>query len=460
MKTWKDPFPPTPQSFHLRVEQTLRELEAEDMKHTGICKRTLLLIAAVTALIAFAAAAVVSGHSGFKDRLDSEGLNEVSELVQEPHISAAPEVEDGFSFSIDEMIWEDDDLYVSYSLSVPEDGAYMVAMSTPTLNGKRLEYDPKGWTFPAFFDQEDRDTAVALLLGGRYDVSCSELWTFHVDPALKKRPDNHLSFRAVLLKYDGDIEMVAGGQWSDLLNPASTLSFTKNWPEDSSEPVEECDARYVAMMDAASKAFDDGGLTVDKLIDTGYVEYVTERAIDMDFDVSSLPETLYNDVAVHDYERFGLNIHINLFRMTHLGVYIDLTCSVPGAKADDPDAIKRLNDFMDLDWRFGNVEGDDLGYTLGASGGGGWSPLIDGTPAYHMTLHESALLSLSGIDQLIFAPCGYNDENESEPRLVYDMENAIALKPVYSEAIAEAELNATPDPTLTPEEVASWDLSN
>ena len=132
MKPYKDPFPPTPEGFHVRVEHTLRTLEESDMKHTNVYRKTVLLVAAVTALLLMATAvAVVSGHSGFKSRLESEGIDEVAGLVQEAHVSAAPEADDGFEFSIDELLWEDDDLYISHSISVPEDGAYMVAMTTP-----------------------------------------------------------------------------------------------------------------------------------------------------------------------------------------------------------------------------------------------------------------------------------------------------------------------------------------
>lgn len=63
MKRNQDPFPPTPMGFHLRVEQTLCELEEENMKKG---KLTLSLAAALTLILitatAFAAAAFWGGR--------------------------------------------------------------------------------------------------------------------------------------------------------------------------------------------------------------------------------------------------------------------------------------------------------------------------------------------------------------------------------------------------------------
>ena len=442
MRRMKDPFPPTPERFHLRVEETLQSLEERDVKRHRIHKKTALLAAVIAAaLLLTAALAVVTGHSGLKERLNAESATEVAELVEEPHLNAPADDGTDFSFSIDEIIWEDADLYISYSLSVPEDGGYLVAMYTPTLNGEKLIYDAKGFSAPVFIDHGDANPAV-MALGGPLQRSCNALWTFAVDPRLKQRADNRLQFRAVLLKTDLAIE--ARGSWDDMLNPPASIAFTADWRR---EIEGDPDAGYAAMMNAVAAVIrEKRAVTCEDLIDTGHAAYVTEREITMGLDGTQLAETLFNDVIEHDFDRFGVHIHIDSFRMTHLGASIEYTCTVPGA--EDADARRRLNAFIgDRRWRFGTPEGKSLGYSLGGNGGGGWRSPEDGVPAWRESWRDSAILPLSGIDEIIFAPCEYvDDEDGNHP--VYDLENAIALRPVYDADIAAAEARATPESTI------------
>ena len=447
MRRIKDPFPPTPERFHLRVEETLLSLEESSMKHDRFYRRGAALAAVLAALLLMATAvAAVVGVTPFKDRLDAEGAGEVADNVQEVHMGSAPD-DSGFAFSVDEIIWEDRNLYVSYSLSVPEDGSYMVAMFTPTLNGEKLQYDAKGFTMPKFLDRDDGQPTV-LLMGGDRKARCSELWTFSVDPRLKQRTDNRLAFRVVLLKSKADLP--GGGDWDDMLDPPEYAVFSKDWLEWADDSIDPAAAQ--AMDRVAASIGRDGTLTLEDLVASGCAEYVTEKSLSMGLDASKLPETLYNDVTQHEFDRMGVHVRVDRFRMTHLGVELRYTCSVPGAKADDQDAIDRLNAFVDEHWRFCGVDGRPLGYSLGGTGGGGWSPLPDGTPAYELSWNESVLLSLEGMDEIAFAPCDYLDDPDGGNHPVYDMENAIALTPVYSEAVAEIDASATPEPTEQP-----WD---
>ena len=454
MKQWKDPFPPTPERFSLRVERTLQSLEEIDMHRIHLRRKLIALAAAaLAALLAAMAVAAINGNSSLKAKLQDEGAGEAAEMVQEPH-AAAPGAEEGFAFSIDEILWEDANLYVSYSLSVPRDGKYLVAMYAPTLNGEKLEYDAKGFTLPKFFDLSgDAQYPAVLLLGGGHKTSCNELWTFRVSPALRERKDNHLKFRAVLLRTDANLP--AAGDWTDLLDPPESFFFTKNWrAEVDAEALERFDEDAQAMLDAVEAAWDGAeALSLNALLDSGYAEYVDQRAVDMTLDATQMPQALYNDVAEHDFDVGGLHLHVDSFRMTHLGVSLRYTVSVPDAAAGDRAAIDRLNSFVDSCWRFGTVDGKPLGYSLGAYGGGGWSPLADGTPAYGMNWTESAVLSLDGLEQIAFAPVTWRDDAQGNPLPPeYDMDQAITLTPVCSEDVARAEAQTTPRPTRDPAE--------
>ena len=126
------------------------------------------------------------------------------------------------------------------------------------------------------------------------------------------------------------------------------------------------------------------------------------------------------------------------------------SCQADRAKADDQDAIDRLNAFVDEHWHFCGADGKPLGYSMGGTGGGGWLPLPDGSPAYALSWNESVLLPLEGLENIAFAPCNYVDDPDGGNHPVYDMENAIALTPVYSEEIAQIDASATPEPTEAP----------
>lgn len=430
MKRWQDPFPPTPPSFHDRVERALGELEEDNMS----IKRNKWFIVAIAALIALLAAtavATVIGQSRLKEALEGKGLDEVAGLVQEVHLGAA-EAED-FRFTVDELIWEDENLFITYSIHVPEDGKYLVALETPRLNGHPLIYDPAGFTVPRFI--EDRRTVLAF--GGDYGFGCTDLLTFAVDSALKERRDNALSFKATLMRTDCDFE--ASGDFGEFLNPPHAVSLLKDefgFEEDSPEAA--------ALLEKVSAAKDeDGRFTLEALDAAGIVSIVDARTIDMALDAAALPQALLNDVEQHDYDVKGVRLHIDRFRMSHTGIRMAYTISVP-SDMDETSAAKLLNAFSDIqngDWGFCTVDGRPLeGLFIGGSGGGGAIFDDDGTfaNAYEESLEWRMFLPLDGLSQICFAPASY-PEGDGPQTPVYDMANAVLLTPTFNPAIAEAE---------------------
>ena len=408
----KDPFPPTPAGFHQRVEDTLHSLDDRKIKRP--LGRAVLLAAALAALLTVTAVAAVIGHSGFRQRLTDEGIPEVAGLVQEVHRAADSPDAEGFDFSIDEIIWEGGDLYISYSLSVPQDGNYLVAMSNPTLNGDRLYYDAKGWATAGFIDPRAEDQPAVLLMGGRHARTCNALWTFAVDSRLREKADNRLGFRAVLYRTDQDYE--GQSDWSDLLSPPDSLSE--------------------GALDAIERA-----------------EYVAERTISMDLNAAQLDQTVFNDVAQRDFDVDGLHLHIDRFRMTHLGISVEYTLSLPGAAGNDRDVMAIYNAFLEKDWRYGTVDGRALGYSLGSSCSAGLDLPYGQSPVYHCSFSDSVILPLKTPGPIIFAPVILEDDAEGRQRPArYDMDHAIVLTPVFSQAIADRDAEVTPKPTLEPGE--------
>ena len=227
MKRWKDPFPQTPKGFHDRVEQTLGGLENKNMRnHHNNRKLRIAMIAALIAILATTAVAVavVLGNARFKQALTDSGADEVAELVQEVHVPAAESEDGGFALSIDEIIWEDDQLYFSYTASVPEDGnRYLLALYTPLLNGEPMVFYATGWEASAFFD--DRFQTV-IPLGGVQPATCGQLLTFKVNPTLRQRASNALFLRADFFKTDIDFTNNQSGFESQFKGVVPTVVLT------------------------------------------------------------------------------------------------------------------------------------------------------------------------------------------------------------------------------------------
>lgn len=433
MKRWNDPFPPTPQAFHARVEQTLGGLEEKNMKLRRN-KWFVVAVAALIALLAATAVAAVIGQSRLKEALEGEGLDEVAGLVQEVHLGA-DEAED-FRFTVDELIWEDENLYITYSLRVPQDGKYLVALETPRLNGSPLIYDPQGFAVPRFIE----DSRTVLAFGGEYGAECTDLLTFAVDPALKARSDNALRFKATLLRTDCDFQ--ANSDFGQFLNPPHAVSLLPNefdFEDDSPENA--------VLVEKITSAKDENGrFTLEALEAAGIVSIVDTREVAMTLDAAALPQAVYNDVEKHDYDVMGLHLHIDRFRMSHTGIRMAYTISVP-SDMDEESAAKLLNAFSDTtdsQWDFGTVDGKPLeGLFLGGSGSGGAIFDDDGnfTNAYAESLEKRMFLPLEGLSQIIFAPTRYPEDGDRQ-KSVYDMENAVLLTPTFNPAIAEAEAKA------------------
>ncbi|MBR1820963.1 MAG: hypothetical protein IJ769_05000 [Clostridia bacterium] len=430
MKRWKDPFPQTPQGFHDRVEDTLRGLEDMDMKQNrSYRKLTIALVAAILALLATGAVAVVTGNSNFKQTLTQSGADKVAELVQEVHLTGE-DAQDGFGFSIDEVIWEDENLYMTYSLSVPKDGNYLVALYTPTLNGELMRHESVGFSVPRFYE----DDRTVLVFNGDNGFACNDFLAFRVNPILKTRSENALAFRAVLLKTP--LSFIGGHDFGEFLNPPEVASLDVS----NLLPGDEYGDEYVSLVKAfEAAAGEDGALNLDELVDSGCAEIVGQRELSMNLDASALPQTVYNDVEKHDYDVAGLHLHIDSFRMTHMGIRMKYTISIPEAKSLDEN-IERLNGFStDFGyWDFGTIDGKELcALFLDGSGGGGSEELADGGINYWFTIDDRMIIQLDGIQQIVFAPKDYpEDENENQLPPVYDMENAIVLTPTFNEALA------------------------
>lgn len=420
MKRFNDPFPATPEGFHLRVEETLMSLEEKPVDKRHVFHKTALL-AAVIALLLTAVAGVV-GHTRLKDALNAAEVAEVAALVEEVHATGdSPVSGKGLSFSVDELIWEGNALYVTCSLAVPEDGDYLVALYNPLLNGQRLEYNALGWTQSKFFDQPENRV---LLLGNTHGTQCTELLTFKVDSALREQHDNHLQFRAALMKtahaFQGETDF--GG----LFNGAEYASLNP----DADWLFEQGETDYTRMLhDIQSARGTDDVLTIDELCRTQYAAMADVREIDLNLDAARTAPILFDDVANRDFEMDGLRLHVEDFRLTHTGISMRYTVTDPEGDS------ARLNAYMEscAQLSFCTPTGKPLGLTLDESGSASMTRLSDGSPAIDAHLEISAFIPLKDSGAILLAPVSYPEDAQGRQLPpVYDMERAVTLTPVQA----------------------------
>lgn len=466
MNRWKDPFPKTPQGFHDRVEQTLGGLEERDMKTNRQYKRmTALLAAVIVALLATAAVAVTLGNTRFKQSLTDNGADEVAGLVQEVHVTGENGEADGFSLSVDEIIWEDDQLFFTYTAGVPDDGnEYLLALYTPLLNGEPMTFYTTGWEASAFFD--DRFQCV-IPLGGEEPATCGQLLTFRVDPALRQVAANALCLRAEFFKTDIYFTASMSGFESQFKGAVPTVALTFDERDaigeslDSyAERLELPAAEVEALRAIADAAGEDGILTPDELAGTAHIEAAATREVRMAMDASKLGQTVYDGVEETEFEVNGCKLTVEDFHMTHMGASFQLRVTAPAGMTEEEGM--RLAESVALPgnwrersytWSLFRPDGSALALDEGWEGGAGYQPRPDGTASYSLSYDIDGIIPLEGLEKVILMPCRMHYNEDDDPVYEYLKDWAIELTPVPSQDIG----NVEPVRMLSPEEQAAFE---
>lgn len=461
MNRWNDPFPRTPRGFHDRVEQTLGGLEEKDMKINRSYKRlTALLAAAIVALLATAAVAVSLGNARFKQVLTNGGAKEVAALVQEAHVAGTGDEADGFALSVDEIIWEDDQLYFTYTASVPDDGnRYLLALYTPLLNGEPMVFTSMGWEFSAFFDDKMQ---VVIPMGGKWPASNGQLLTFKVDPELRRKAANALYMRADFFKTDIDFTGEMSGFESRFKGAVPTVCLTfdaTEYLEDYVERLALTPMQAEAQREIADAAGDDGILSAQELAATAHVETAARREVRMAMDASKLAQTVYDGVEETEHEINGCKLTVEGFHMTHLGASIDLRVTAPAGLSEE-DGRRLIEEVISPKargkryfWCPFRPDGSELSLDQGWESGAGYQPLPDGTPSYAFGLDLEGIIPLDGLEKVILMPCCF--ENDADDNVHWDSMTdwAIELTPIVSRTQGDVE----PVRTLSSDEQAAFD---
>ncbi len=462
MRRWKDPFPPTPKGFHDRVEQTLGGLEDRKMRHTNH-KLTVTLAAALILLATAAAAmAVVLGNARFKRALNAGGADDVAALVQEVHVPATGDGKDGFGLSIDEILWEGDQLFFSYTASVPEDGGnYLLALYTPLLNGEAMSFNLTGWERSAFFD--DRVQQV-IPLGGTRPASCGQLLTFRVDAALRENAANALFLRADFFRTDTDFTGDVNGFESAFKGAVPTVCLTFDPSESLEEYAERLDlpaTETAALRAIADAAGVDGILTPVELSEVEGIEYAARREARIAVDAAMLQQAVYDGVEKTEFEVNGCRVTVEDFHMTHLGASFRLRVTAPDGLSEEEGtwlvsevALPGEDDRQDAcQWSLFRPDGSELALDQGMEGGVGFQPLPDGTPSYVVSYEIDGIIPMDGLEKMVLMPYNIRYDDHDQPVYKTMKDWAIELTPVLS----QTQTTAAPVKTFAPEAQAAFD---
>lgn len=479
MKRWKDPFPCTPERFHLRVKETLMGLEENDMKNSKYSRfyrynvrvAAAAVIAAVL-LMATALAAVI-GSNALKEKLTASGAEDFATQVQDIHTQDAAA---GFGLSIDEAVWEDEKLFVSYTVTVPEEGGpWLVGLYTPKMNGEKMDHSEG-----EFFDTVDAPQA--MVIGGESASQKTQISKMILDKNWKEAGAQNLEMRAVFMKanrpfrelpeeYDDHIHTIEtiDGQERRVFNDSAYLMLESmideegnvymnlEWlpevqalfeerlkkaieeagfdPEESKNEFTFSPEGFWALEDCWDKVQEANTLTAEDFGSTGLVDIVCERSVTTQLDTNGVQEIVYNVVSEPFHQMDGYSVEIDKFSLSHLEYDVELIFRKDGGLTDRE--VERFGQF-----RFHDI--DKLCYyTLMTMDG---SKLIDrdecrmynletgldGERVIRITLTGEGIIDLENIEKLMLVP--YAGEEGYVP---YLMDEAITITPTVTEVVVD-----------------------
>lgn len=465
MKRWKDPFPKTPEAFHDRVEQTLRGLEDADMRENrSYRKLTVALVAAIVALLTIGAVAAVIGNNQLKQELSDAGVSDMAERVQEVHLTDAG---DGFNFAVDEIVWEGEDLYISYTLSVPEDGkTYLAALLRPKINGEQPDYRLSRYL-------EDFQV---MAMGGDYPAAKTFVLPVIADSREIELHDMKLGVGAAFFETDRPLEYIPdffeeGGVYetSDLLmdwdrlirqrvfKSADTLYY---WNDDDGSPLIDLDffPEVLGMMDAEgaeeagyvtapqdpARQFWKLTITPAGLDSTGIASLVAERGLELPLSRDMISHDLYNGLEENTFRYNDMTIIIENFHMTHFKLTADIWIIPDGGIPQTTGDV----DFRPYPSLFIDINDKNQEYELYGGSWGGIGTMDDGVRAYHAEYFCDGYIPLGDLRSVKLVARRWDEDAQEfvDPTVVG------SLKPILDETAAEEEANAL----ATREAAGSW----
>ncbi len=460
-----DEIRPDP-AFRARLEKRMRrELARKQAGKAHLSRRGMIVLAAVLALALSATAIAV--YDGLLRRR-TENVPEVAAGIAD--VNAKIEQDGGFSFSVDEVLWQDTMLELSYSLSVPDDGkTYLVGFYAPELNGEKIYINDA--------THVGISEASLLAVGNGFPTTTAGVMRLHVEPRMQKPDNRELIVPVVFFTTDRPIvqlesqeayvAMINEGKAKEKSEGKSLFGRQQFQSSDTFYYVYNTDQGtpwidmldYGEMLDARdahyNRYLEESGMDSDQLhmndallydaytLDpasiaaTGLVQLESEASVSMQLTDSMLDTKQFNALAETTIDNGEYTIEITEFKLSRLrGNYCGRVRRNDGAVVEEDMSMMLI------------LYKDGTKLTNGCWLMGDDKPLEDGSRIFTGMLY--GYIQLDDVQNLLLAPCIYDENNEVH----YDLTRSFKLTPIYDEAAAIAEVNTIPEP---PRDPSKWD---
>lgn len=452
------PDPSFRRALEDRMEEEMKVMRYGRGNRRAVRRRTIALVAVLALLLAATAVAVVQG-SALRTQISEAGGKELASQVQDVHVADATE---DFAFSIDEVLWEGDDMFVSYTASVPDDGhVYLVCPYEARLNGDRMALQ-SGVLFDDFF-------AGAHVFGGDYEASGSDILKWR---DVNGSSGDQFSIKCAFLRAERPVAQLDGEAIHEMMDdsgilPNSDTLYCDQVSERNTAPVvylsyypevraqieanieETARSRGYESADALRSADWEGYNAEEKtspeeLSASGIATLMAERSLCVPVEKSENQEAVLNDVAQRKYEMDGYSIEITQFNISHFYAHVEaiIRSADGGVKEWTQDAP--YGEYYGLV----NADGTDYGKLSFALGKGGVETL-DGEAVYSIGINIDGIFPVEETTEVYLVP------EVSNPDGTYahaDMSRAIRLEPIYNPELPAATPEPAPESTQDPAE--------
>jgi len=433
---WKNAFGPAPENFRHQLMQTLNGLEEREMKYVKkYSLKVIAVAAAIITLLVATAVAVVQGNI-LRTGLTNGGGEKLAAHVQDVHVTDA---RSDFSFTIDEVLWEEDMLFASYTVTVPEDGKlYLFSPCDLQINGQNIGYD--GGIDAQFFTR-------MFALGGEYGVSVSQIMQMKVLEGMDNGADNQFSCSCVFMQAQKPIvkleedaygalftEPDAHGNENQLMKNADILYYTDTTATGDAVPV-----LYLHQYPEVCAVRDKNDVvSADALEQIGIARNADVRTITISIQKSDTSAVCFNNVVQRNFDMNGYSIEITKLEISRFKSRYEAIIRKDGSEATEWTAEEPYGQYYALC----NADGTTFGTQTASLLGAYYTKEKNGKNAYCVDGSGEGIYPVDGLEEIYLAP-SISDENGAT--VGYDMTHAIKITPIFTEKQPEVK----PDPADT-----------
>lgn len=426
MRPLIDFFPETPAGFHLRVEETLMGLEENDMNKVKVYSRRMVILAVAAMIFIFAATAVaVVQGDALKSKMTTSGGKELASQVQDVHVMDG----DGdFSFTIDEVLWQGENMYFSYTVTVPDDGnTYLYSLDQLNLGTEPL-WSGYGLNSEFFVS--------VYAAGGEFDTEVTDVVRMYMKPELQDIPEKTFEVQCVFMQANRPIQKLDRdaynalftepdfeGNENQMMKSTDTLYYTDVSINGDPAPVLQLHGypEIRSILDA-----NDERLSSEDIEATGIARQVDRLKISIPVQETGADAAVFNDVSQRIYSMDGYTIEITKL-------------NIDSFNAEFEAVIRKAEGEIELGEWTGNepyaqfyalckADGSEIG-DLDSTMSSGYPMQKEDETVYIVDGHSTGLFKMKELTEIYLASELFNENGEY---VGLDMKRAIKLNPVYN----------------------------